>query len=173
MKRKIFLAVLLFLISASTGGLFAQAQKPVDPVNWRELVPFLIDIAGYEAEKPEGTTTAMAEFKLSQVSREYTKGESSLEIEIIDGSYIPLAYASFQAMQAFEVDSSEELIRKVTIQGFPAIEHMQFEDKEATLMILVAERFLVNLRGENYENTSEVKAVSEKLDLKRLASLAK
>lgn len=173
MRKKIFCAFLLLFVFSLAGSLFAQGQKPVDPVNWRQLTPFLIDIPGYEAGEPEGTTTSMAEFKMSQVSREYTKGDNSIEIEIIDGSYIPMAYASYKALENFEVDSSEELIRKVTIQGFPGIENIHYKDKEASLSIMVGERFLVNLRGENFDSSSELKDIANRLDLKKLASLAK
>lgn len=173
MRKKIFWVGLILFVLAATGGLLSGQPKPVDPVNWRELVPFLIDISGYEADKPEGTTTSMGQFKLSQASRNYAKGEQSIEIEIIDGSYIPMAYASFKVMEGFEVDSSEELIKRITVAGFPGIEHIQFEEEEASLMILVAERFLVNIKGEKFTETAELKDIANKMDLNKLASLAK
>jgi hypothetical protein len=173
MKNKALRGAVLLSLFLMASGLRAQTPPAVDPLNWRELVPFLIEIPGYEAEKAEGSTTNMAGLKMSLASREYTKDENTLRIEITDGSYIPMAYAAFQALQAFEVDTSEELIRKTTIQGFPAVENIRFEDKHASLMILIADRFLVNIEGEGFKDTAELKDVAGKLDLKKLEALAK
>jgi hypothetical protein len=171
MKRIIFWACFLCFAFLTAASLSAQDQKPVEPVNWRQLTPLLIDIQGYEGAEPEGSTTSMAQFKMSQASREYTKGENSIKIEIIDGSYIPMAYASYKILENFEVDSSEELVRKVTIQGFPAIENIHYKDKEASLSIMVGERFLVNIRGEKFDKSDELKDIANRLDLKKLASM--
>jgi hypothetical protein len=56
-SHKILILVGLLLIS--TAFLCSYSQKKVDPVNWRELIPFLIDIPDFEAEdelKSRGNT---------------------------------------------------------------------------------------------------------------------
>jgi len=171
-KMGVVLLAIVFLFLS----LVAQVKemKPVEPVNWRELMPFLIDIPQYQSEeKPEGSSVSMANFKVSQVSRDYTSGEKTLRIEIIDGGYVQMAYAGFQMLQSFEVDSSEELIKKVDIKGFPGVEKYTYESKEASLTILVADRFLVQMEGQNFENTEELKKIANLLDLGKLSSLAK
>ncbi|MEW5900342.1 MAG: hypothetical protein AB1715_02640 [Acidobacteriota bacterium] len=168
MERTLLLSLLLTAI-----GLLGQVQKPVDPLNRRDLIPFLIDIPGYKGEKPEGSTTGLAGLKVTIVSRGYTKGDNSLRIEITDGSCVPMASASFRALEANEIDTSEELLRKMTIQGFPAMENIRFENKHASVLILIAERFLINIEGEGFKDTSKVKEVAEKIDLKKLEKLAK
>lgn len=173
MKCKILLVFGLVLIIAGTNMAFSPVPQTTDVVNWRELVPYLIDVPGYEGEKPDGSTITMGEVKISQAERDYTKGEKSLTILIMDGSSMLPLYTSWMAMQNFEVDTSEEMIKKTTVEGFSGVEHMQFEDKEAELILALSERMMVQLTGENYEDTKELKEIAGKLDLKKLAELAK
>ncbi len=158
----------------STVLLFSQTQKQVDPVNWRELVPFLTDVPGFEAEgNAEGSTMTMGTYKVSQAEREYSSGEKELRITIIDGAYAQMAYAGIKMAMNFEMDTSEEYVKKVTITGFPGIEKYAYEDKEGQVMLLVADRFVVQLEEDNIPDTSELKEIAEMLDLDGLAKLAK
>lgn len=166
--------ILLGLFLLSSAFLFSQAQKQVDPVNWRELIPFLIDIPGFEADgKPEGSTVAMGNYKVSQAEREYSSGDKELKISIVDGAYAQMAYAGIKMAMNFEMDTSEEYVKKVTIKGFPGIEKYEYEDKDGQVILLVADRFVVQLEEENAPDTSELKKIAEALDLEGLAKLAK
>ena len=163
--------VLLFTFSLAATG---QDQTPVDPVNWRELIVFLGDIDGWEAQdKPEGTTMSMANFKMSQVSRDYSSGDKDLEIEIIDGGYVPMVYQGLRMAMNYEIDSSDEYVKKITIKGYPGIEKYTYDDEDAEVMILVKDRFLINLKCENVPDTEELKTIAESLDLDGIAALAK
>jgi hypothetical protein len=166
--------ILLGLFLFSSVFLISQAQKQVDPVNWRELIPFLIDIPGFEADgKPEGSTVTMGDYKVSQAEREYSSGDKELHISIVDGAYAQMAYAGIKMAMNFEMDTSEEYVKKVTIKGFPGIEKYEYEDKDGQVILLVADRFVVQLEEENAPDTSELKKIAEMLDLEGLAKLAK
>jgi hypothetical protein len=133
MRNKVLILVGFFVLSAVV--LFSQAQKQVDPVNWKELAPFLIDVPGFEADgSPEGSTMTMGTYKVSQVEREYSAGERELRITIIDGAYAQMAYAGIKMAMNFEMDTSEEYVKKVTIKGFPGIEKYTYEDKEGQIL---------------------------------------
>jgi len=166
--------ILLGLFLFSSAFLFSQAQKQVDPVNWRELIPFLIDIPGFEADgEPEGSTVTMGNYKVSQAEREYSSGDKALQISIVDGAYAQMAYAGIKMAMNFEMDTSEEYVKKVTIKGFPGIEKYEYEDKDGQVILLVADRFVVQLEEDNVPDTSELKKIAEVLDLEGLAKLAK
>lgn len=174
MRYKGIFALLILFSFISLPILYAQGQKQVEPVNWRELIPFLGEIPGWEAEeKPEGSTVSMQGFKISRVERSYTAGDRNLEIEIVDGSYFPAVYSPFKMAMSFELDTSERYVKKITIKDFPGIEQYEYEDKEAEIMILVADRFLVRLEGDNIEDPSEMIAIANALDLEGIAELAK
>jgi len=163
--------VILFALSLVA---ISQTQTPVDPVNWRELIGFLVDIEGWEAQdEPEGQTTTMANFKMSQASRDYTSGDKDLEIEIIDGGYVPMIYQGLRMAMNYEIDSSDELVKKITIKGYPGIERYTYDDEDAEVILLVKDRFVVNIRCDNVPDTTEAKEIAEMLDLDGIAALAK
>jgi len=174
LKLNSFLSLFILISFAISSSLLAQGQEQVEPVNWRELAPFIIEIPGWKTEgKPEGSTASMGNFKISQVERNYSAKDKNLKIEIVDGAFAQMVYAGFKMAMGFEIDTSEEYIKKATIKGFPGVEEYNYEDKEASVMVLVADRFLVSLEQDNAKDTSELKAIAEKLDLKGLAKLVK
>jgi hypothetical protein len=172
MKSKIF--IILFIFAASSLIITAQTQQSVDPVNWRDLVPFLGDIEGWNAgEDAEGQSVSMGQYKVSQAERQYVSGDKELNVKIVDGGYAPMVYASIKMAMNYEIDNSEEYIRKTTIKSYPAMEHYKFEDKDAEVIILIKDRIIVTLEGNNFEDTSELKSIAESLDLDGIAELAK
>ena len=151
---------------------FAQENTPVDPVNWRELTPFLVDIEGWEAGEPEGSTVSMQQFKISTAEREYVSGDKNMNIEIADGAYVSFYYQGIKMAMNFEIDTSEEYVKKITIQEFSGIEKYNYGNKEAEVILLLNDRFVLTLTGDNFENTEELKEVAALLDLSGIADLA-
>lgn len=171
MRTKAHFMFLVILMSVSM-VLLAQMKQPVEPVNWRELTPFLIDIPDWEAEgEAEGSTISMAGFKVSQAERSYTAENKNLNMTIVDGGYVPMVYAGMKMAMSVEVDTAEEYIKKITIKDFPGVEKYEYESMNAEVMILVGDRFLVQLKGENFDNTTELKEIANLLDLEGLADL--
>lgn len=174
MKRKnALIAALAPIVFLACLPALAQPE-PVDPVNWRDLAGFLGDIDGWQTRgEVDGSTVSTGTFKMSVVTRKYAREGTRLEIQITDGGYVPMAYAGFQAMAQFEIDTSDEYVKKINIQGFTAIENYNYKREKATIMILVAERFLVQMEARDIKDTKEIKAIAGKMDLKALAALAK
>lgn len=173
MKKGNIVMIVFALITLGFALQVLSQPEPVDPVNWKDLVPFLPKIEGWNARgEAKGSSVNTGNFKISQVERDYTANGNRLEIQITDGGYFPMAYAGFKAMFAFEIDTSDEYTKKTKIKGFPALENYKYNSKRATVMILVADRFLVNLEAKTMKDTSGLKAIALKLDLKKLAALA-
>jgi len=171
--KKIFVALSILFFLGSLSMAFVRQQ--VDPVNWRDLVPFLIDIEGWDAEgDAEGASMNMGSFMISQAEREYNAGDKTLTIQIVDGAFAPMVYAGIKMAMSFEVDSSEEYIKKIEVNGYPAIEKYNYEENDAETIVLVADRFLVNLKGENFtdEEAPELAQIAGTLDLEGLAQLS-
>jgi len=165
-----FLTLALTLIMSLS---LISAPSTDNPVNWRKLTPFLIDFPGWEADgDAEGQTVTMGAYKISNAKRSYKSGDKELDIEIIDGSGYQMIYAAFNMMKNFEIDTSDEYVKKITIDDFPGVEKYEYKDKDAEIMILVAKRFLLKLNAENVKDTAELIKILKKLDLKGLAKLA-
>jgi hypothetical protein len=164
------------VLSALVSALVLTAWSPrlcAQVVHFKDLMALLNlePPPGWEvAEKPRGSTTK-APVQLSQAEVVFTSGEDKrLEIHIMD---VPGAIFSYMGLaMAMEMESSEEYIKSVTIQGHKGMETYRFKDKEGEIQLPVADRFLVTVKGSGLDNTAILHALAAKLDLKKLASLA-
>jgi hypothetical protein len=157
------LSVLLFGLTTSV---LAAA------VNFRELVPLVdIKIPGWTMEgKPDGTTVKQGNMSISQAKAEFKNGDQTLEIMVIDlvGRSLP-----FLIGQQMEMESSEETMRTIEVEGFTALEHYNTKDKQGDLNISVANRFWVKIEAKGIDHLKVLQDVAKQLDLKKLATLAK
>jgi hypothetical protein len=151
-------------------GLVGPAGAEV--VDFKELLPFVdIKIPGWTMEgKPSGTTLKQGKVMLSEARVSFRAGDQTLEIIIMDflGKTIP-----FLTGQHLQMDSSEETVRTTEVQGFKAVETFRHHDRDGELNISVADRFWVKLDGDGIDNSEVLKSIAQRMDLKKLAALAK
>jgi hypothetical protein len=143
-----------------------------DVVNFKELLPFVdINIPGWTMEgKPSGTTLKQGTVMLSEARVAFRAGDQTLEVVIMDflGKTIP-----FLTGQHLQMESSEEIVRTTEVQGFKAIATFHHPDRQGELNISVADRFWVKLDGDGIENLEVLTDIVQRMDLKKLATLAK
>jgi hypothetical protein len=145
-----------------------------EPVHFKELMALLAiePPSGWEvSEKPKGTTLK-SPVQMSEAEVALSSGEDkNIEIKIVDGLG---GVAPFLGMpQGMAMESSEEYMKPFEIQGFKGMETYKHKDKQGEIVLPVANRFLVTITGRGMDNTEVIKEVAGKLDLKKLAGLAK
>jgi hypothetical protein len=148
--------------------LSAQAQ----PVHFKELMAFLaIDPPqGWEvSQKPKGTTLK-SPVQMSEAEVEFRAGDKTVEIKIVDGMAGMLPFLGMA--QGMEMESSEEYMKSIEIQGFKGLENYKNQEKKGEITLPVANRFLVSITGRDIDDTTIIKEIAAKLDLKKLAALA-
>ena len=153
-----------------------QDKNPVNPVNFRELLPLLpLPIAGWEAtEKPSGSTQSYGkEWKFTEVQQRYTKGESNITIKITDGAYIPMIYTAFTFASSIEEDTTEHYQKGITIGEDKGYEEYNYNNKDGKLLLLASKRFIVEISGNSIDNTEILHNYLNLLDSKKLAAIAK
>ena len=154
-----------------------KEREPVDPVNFRELLPFIPESIGkYKRDgEPTGESANMAGMKISHVEAYYLPpgGEPRIGVEVIDLAYIPHLYITWNMAGMIEVDSTEELRKNSTVEGFKSIEMYQYKDKNGQLSILVAERFQVQIKAKGFDNLDPLKDFAKEMELKQLEELVK
>lgn len=149
-------------------------RKPIDPVKFDVLIPLLPEPDGWKAGDAKGETTSMGEWKISTASRRYEKGEGDaqqrIKIDIVDGGFVPLVYAPFTMMQSFSHESTEGHSKGITIDGQPAIEEWKKKSNDSKVTVLVNDRFLVTVDGDNMD-TEAVRTWVGMVDLKKIAAI--
>ena len=168
---------LTLLISFGTSAVHAQ-NEPVlvpDAVDYQKLLPILPDAPqGWTADKPEGSTEDVGGFRLTNVHRDYRKGEGdnvpTAAISILDSVANPDYVSATTAAWNNTSETSEGYSKSVTIGGNPGFEAFEKDSKHATLWVMIANRYFLQIELQN-QDPKELQGWVKRVDLEKLAAL--
>jgi len=174
-RRRFF--VLALLISCTASAIYAQ-NEPIlvpDVVDYVKLVPILPDAPqAWTADKPEGSTEDVGGFRITNVHRDYHKGEGdkapTAAISILDSVANPDYVSATTAAWNNNSETAEGYSKSVTIEGNPGFEAFEKESKHATLWVMVANRYFLQIELQN-QDPKELQEWVKRVDLKKLAEI--
>lgn len=159
------------------GEVFSEsvATDKVEPVDYKDLKDLLPEsLAKMERTDFSGERTSLMGIKTSQAHAEFSSDDGqNISIEIIDmGSVKGIAAMArvAWAKTEFERETDEGYERTVEYKGFKAFEKYSNEDKSGEFNVLVADRFVVEVKGYQVEIKDITKAL-DKIDLKKLEKM--
>jgi hypothetical protein len=175
---KTYLSLAAAMAMAFAAGIFAQAPPPPDApdvVDYSKLLPLLPEApAAWTADKPDGSTSDVGGFKLTNVHRDYRKGEGSdaptAAISILDSVSNPDYVIATTAAWSLNSESGEGYSKSVTIDGNPGFEAYEKDQKHGTLWVMVAKRYFVQIELTNLD-PKELQEWVKRVDLKKLAAI--
>lgn len=171
MRTLLFSAAFALAFTAAPLALHAaDSPEKVAVVHFSKLTPLLGDVAGWEAEKVLGQTVDAAGFKMTTVERNYRKGDSSVNIHIMDYSESAPMLQAMTAMWAFSSETTEGYQKGVTIDGVKGMEQYENVGKKGTVFLLVAGRFILQVETHGLP-APELQAWVKRVDLKKLAEV--
>src|SRR5438128_8840584 len=143
---------LTLLISFGVGTSYAQ-NEPVlvpDAVDYQKLLPILPDAPqGWTADKPEGSTEDVGGFRLTNVHRDYHKGEGektpTAAISILDSVANPDYVSATTAAWNSPNETADGYGKPITIDGNPGREDYDRLQKHASLWVMIANRYFVQI----------------------------
>jgi hypothetical protein len=146
-----------------------------DVVDYKRLIPILAEPpSGWTADEPDGSTEDVGGFKLTNVHRDYRKGEGadvpSAAITIIDSAANPDYVAATTGTWNQKSEGVEGYSKPVTIDGNPGFEAYESEQKHASLWLMVAKRYFVEIELKN-QDPKELQDWVKRIDLKKLAEI--
>jgi hypothetical protein len=170
------IALALF-ITFGTGVVRAQ-NEPIlvpDAVNYQKLLPILPDPPqGWTADKAEGSTEDVGGFRITNVHRDYHKGEGdkapTAAISILDSVANPDYVNATTAAWNSNNESSEGYGKSVTIDGNPGFEAFEKESKHSTLWVMIANRYFVQIELQE-QDPKDLQEWVKRVDLKKLAAI--
>lgn len=145
-------------------------------IPYKDLQAYLpASVSGYTAGEPDGETVNMPGMSTSTASREYTKGNDNVRVEIMDfngasGLWIG-ATAVFKANLSMEDDDQKSGSFQTGNEWISGWEEYQKKGKDAKVMYMVGDRFMVTVSASNQSSTDFCKSVGKSIDLKKLAGL--
>lgn len=174
--------VFVRLILASMFG-FLVASMPAqdeprlvpDPVDYAKLIPILPAAPQeWTADKAEGSTEDVGGFRITNVHRDYRKGEGdkvpTVAISILDSVSNPDYVAATSAGWKNSTDTPDGYSKPVTIEGNPGFEAYEKDQKHASLWVMIANRYFVEIELQNQE-PKELQEWIKHVDLKKLADI--
>jgi hypothetical protein len=159
------------------GGVYAQ-NEPIlvpDAVDYQKLLPVLPDAPqGWTADKPDGSTEDVGGFRITNVHRDYRKGEGekvpTAAVSILDSVANPDYVTATTAAWNNNSETSEGYSKSVTIDGNPGFEAFENEGKHATLWVMIAKRYFLQIELQN-QDPKELQEWVKRIDLKKLAAI--
>ena len=157
----------------------ARAQnEPIlvpEAIEYQKLLPILPEpLPGWTADKPEGSTEDVGGFKITNVHRDYRKGEGekapSAAISILDSVANPDYVSATTEAWKSNSDSSEGYAKSVSIDDNPGFETFEKDTRHATLWVMIANRYFVQVELQN-EDAGELREWIKHIDLKKLAEI--
>ncbi|MHA4736690.1 hypothetical protein [Dyadobacter sp. MSC1_007] len=150
-------------------------REAVDPVDFRKLKDLLPEnISGMSRTEATGEKTGAMGFTVSTAQAKYKgSGDESLDIEIVDtGGIAGVSTMALAAWSIAEIDKETTTgYEKTTkIDGHRAFEKFDNENKSGEINILVGERYVVNVQGNNI-SVDQLKDALKSIDLDKLGEL--
>jgi hypothetical protein len=176
LSTRLLLAVIMPLTGVIAMSAHAQELPSlINVVDYSKLLPLLPDApAGWTADKPEGSTTDVGGFKLTNVHRDYRKGEGdkapTTAISILDSAANPDYVEATTAAWNFTTTSTDGYSKAVTVDGNPGFETFENEGKHGTLWIMVAKRYFLQIETQG-QDPAALQEWAKRVDAKKLATI--
>ena len=158
------------------GNAMQQMQKGpngenIEPVDVKLLQEVLPTYAGWEREEPQ-VESMTAPFKFSQAETAYTKDEARIELKVVDTAMAQMMTLPYQMFLAtgYNKQTSNGYEKATKVAGQPGWEKWDSEARRAEVGLIVNQRFLVTVEGNNTD-TKTVHDLLAKIDMGKLAGL--
>ena len=146
--------------------------KPVQTIAFQTLQTHLPKVSGWEMGEPQGQRMTMP-MPFSQVETDYRKGDSEIEVTIVDTGFAQMLIAPWSMMLAsgYSTETNNGYEKATTVGGHPAFEKWNSRDKDGELNILVGKRFMVSLDGRELGDIKDLHTFASAIDLGAIAAL--
>ncbi len=168
---QIFIALVLATLSQAQD----EPRLVPDVVDYTKLLPILPEAPpGWTADKPEGSTEDAGGFQITNVHRDYHRGEGNkaptAAISILDSIANPDYVTATSASWNKKTETPEGYSKPVTIGGNPGFEAYEKDQEHASLWIMIAGRYFVEIELQ-YQDSKELQEWIKRVDLKKLAGI--
>ena len=158
-------------MAAAMGAKTADG-KPIEPVAFQTLQTALPEVSGWTMEKPRGERITMP-MAFSTSKARYRNGEQRIDLEVTDTAQASMVLAPFRMMVAagYGRESSEGYEKSTTFGSYPAVEKWEADRKNGEFTIIVADRFVVKVEGQDVADIKTLRDFAGHVDLGKVAAM--
>ena len=151
------------------------AQTKIQPVDYQDLKKLLPrKLRGMKQVDVQGGRNSMFGIRLTHAEAEFEgKKDAMMTVKITDfGTVKGLVGKAMLAWMSAEIDNDSDkgFERTVEHKGHKGFQKYNYNNKEGKFSIIIAQRFLVEVEGENVSMKSIIKGMNS-VNLKKLAKL--
>jgi hypothetical protein len=172
MKPLLIVGVLVGMATGvvATASQVSQGAKAVEHIALVALVP---TVTGWTRGEVSGSRDELMGMSFSRAETEYTKGNVTVRLEIVDTALIPMMVMPFSmaASGSLNEKSAEGYKRGTTVNGSPGWEEWTNDGKNGDVNVLVAGRFLVHGSGGDLPGFEPIREIMAAIPMARLAAL--
>jgi len=140
MKTKNILLMLLISIFILNPAILVYAAS------YEAFFPFLINLSGWEAEKPDGADINMAGVTAISAARKYTSGNKKFEAAILIGQMMMGAWnPGYQ--EGFKMETPDIMMEIKKINGFMVFNSYEKNKSSGLIMVLLKEAMMEGSAG--------------------------
>jgi hypothetical protein len=144
-------------------------------IPYKDLEAFLPEISGYTSEQgPKGSqmnTPGLGSW--SQAEQEYTSGDKRVTVSIMDYNAAHQAFIGLTSMyglgMSFEDDDKKSGSVDLGVKDVKSYETIYKKDKRSELVLVVGDRFVIQLNNNGEEGENFLRSVAKNMKLGALA----
>lgn len=154
----------------ASGG--APSGEKVEPVKFQELIALLPQVDGWERDEPEGERMT-SPFPTATAHADYRNGDARIEVQIVDSAFnqMLLTPIAMFLQSGYSQESTNGYEKSAVVNGQPGWEKWDSRNKSGEVHALVNKRFLVNIEGDNINDTKVLQEIAARMDFNRLSAL--
>jgi len=161
MKKAAVVLTFLFLMG---GGALAGVT------GYQDLLPFLKDVSGWSAQKPQGVTLDTPQGRMIQAGRHYSQGDKDFRVLIVLGPQAMASWAPYK--MGIRIDTPDTYVESREIKGFKGGISYSKGDHNGEILVVLRESapcavFVMNFQGMDYK---EALGLLDNFDLSGIAS---
>ncbi len=137
---------------------------------FQRFVPFLIDLAGWTGDKPDGMSMQMPDNTMDTATRKYERGDATIDAQIIFGSAAQGMLAPVQA--GMKLETPDGRMSTSTIDGFLVMRTYTVSNKSGGIIVALASNAAFSLSF-NGITDEEALLLARKFNWKAIQSAAK
>ena len=148
-------------------------SEDLELVNFREMKALLpTSLRGMERTSIEGQKSGIGKLKAATAEATYRNDDEKIDISLVDVGGLGMMMSTIAGWANVEVDNESDhgYERTTTIDGYKAFESYDSNSKEGSIAIIVEDRIIVSIEGENITERQLKKALNA-ISLRKLKRL--
>lgn len=152
-----------FWLAAAALPAFGLVTGAAAEQAFQRYVPFLIDLDGWQGNKPDGMAMEMANTSMITATRRYQKSPAHMEASIIIGNAAQAALTAAQS--GLKIETTEGRLSTSAINGFQVTQTYTINQKSGSIIVGLSPAAMFSLAF-NGVTDQDALALAEKFDWK-------